>query len=282
MPANFHSQGCKSLEGLNGHRYSDCPPRVKRSLDRATLSAVVLLLESETGGGLGDLRRSRDIRHFVFDRLNTGGTRLNPQEIRNALYQGPFNDLLITISQLALFTEVFGIPPHDGEPTDENYVAPERQRNTLYASMRDCELVLRYYALRMADNIKGSMKSMLDRTMENMTLSRSDIDSWKSEYEDRLSFMYHLFDGRPFRLITDEGRHEKVSFGIYDASMVAIDTAWESRRQIEADKEGVQARMKSATLEEESRILLTGMKNTAGAIRQRINLMGRILHPRPE
>lgn len=282
IAGEFSLTGMQILEGLNGHRYSDCPPRVKRSLDRATLSAVVLLLESETGGGLGDLRRSRDIRHFVFDRLNTGGTRLNPQEIRNALYQGPFNDLLITISQLALFTEVFGIPPHDGEPTDENYVAPERQRNTLYASMRDCELVLRYYALRMADNIKGSMKSMLDRTMENMTLSRSDIDSWKSEYEDRLSFMYHLFDGRPFRLITDEGRHEKVSFGIYDASMVAIDTAWESRRQIEADKEGVQARMKSATLEEESRILLTGMKNTAGAIRQRINLMGRILHPRPE
>ena len=282
IAGGFSLTGMQILEGLNGHRYSDCPPRVKRSLDRATLSAVVLLLESETGGGLGDLRRSRDIRHFVFDRLNTGGTRLNPQEIRNALYQSPFNDLLITISQLALFTEVFGIPPHDGEPTDENYVAPERQRNTLYASMRDCELVLRYYALRMADNIKGSMKSMLDRTMENMTLSRSDIDSWKSEYEDRLSFMYHLFDGRPFRLITDEGRHEKVSFGIYDASMVAIDTAWESRRQIEADKEGVQARMKWATLEEESRILLTGMKNTAGAIRQRINLMGRILHPRPE
>ena len=282
IAGEFSLTGMEILEGLNGHRYSDCPPRVKRSLDRATLSAVVLLLESDTGGRLGDLRRSRDIRHFVFDRLNTGGTRLNPHEIRNALYQGPFNDLLIAISQLALYTEVFGIPPHDGGQTDEDYVAPERQRNTLYASMRDCELVLRYYALRTADNIKGSMKSMLDRTMENTTLSPRDIDKWRSEYEDRLNFLYDLFDRRPFRLLADEGRHEKISAGIYDASMVAIDGAWESRSQIEADRVGVQARMKLAILEEDSRILLTGTKNTAEAIRQRIALMRRILQPPSE
>ena len=282
IAGEFSLTGMEILDDLNGHRYSDCPPRVKRSLDRATLSAVVLLLESDSGGRLADRRRSRDIRHFVFDRLNTGGTRLNPQEIRNALYQGPFNDLLIAISQLPLFTEVFGIPPHGGGQIDKDYVDPDRQKNTLYASMRDCELVLRYYALRTTDNIKGSMKSMLDRTMENTTLTPRDIDHWKSEYEERLSFLYDLFDRRPFRLLTDEGRQEKISAGIYDASMVAVDSAWEQRSQIKADQTGFQARMKRAIQEEDTRILLTGTKNTAEAIRQRIDLMSRILRPPSE
>lgn len=279
IAGEFPLTGMEILDGLNGHRYADCPPRVKRSLDRASLSAVVLLLESDTKGRLGDLKRSRDIRHFVFDRLNTGGTRLNPQEIRNALYQGPFNDLLISISRLPLFTDIFGIPPHNQDHTDDGYVDPVRQKNTLYASMRDCELALRYYALRTADNIKGSMKSMLDRTMENTDLSSGDVDGWTTDYEDRLRFLYDLFDGRPFRLLTDEGRHEQISAGTYDASMVAIDSAWEHTDEIGVDKAGIQARMKQATRDEESRILLTGTKNTAEAIRQRIDLMGRILRP---
>src|SRR3972149_4730358 len=30
----------------------------------------------------------------IFERLNTGGTSLKPQEVRNCIYSGPFNDLL--------------------------------------------------------------------------------------------------------------------------------------------------------------------------------------------
>ena len=36
------------LKPLHGLRYFRCPPRIKRGLDRASLSAIVLLLESET------------------------------------------------------------------------------------------------------------------------------------------------------------------------------------------------------------------------------------------
>jgi hypothetical protein len=35
-----------------------------------------------------------DYLFTIFHRLNTGGTRLNNQEIRNCIYQGAFNDLL--------------------------------------------------------------------------------------------------------------------------------------------------------------------------------------------
>jgi len=95
----FALAGLQVLKPLNGLRYLRCPPRIKRALDRATLSAIVLLLESEPAG---DLSMS-DIRRFIFDRLNTGGTKLNQQEIRNAIYPGCFNRALIERNCSPLF-----------------------------------------------------------------------------------------------------------------------------------------------------------------------------------
>jgi hypothetical protein len=61
------------LAPLNGRRYSQLPSRTKRTLDRASLSAIVLLKESRTA--LRDANSSRvlELKKFVFERLNTGG-----------------------------------------------------------------------------------------------------------------------------------------------------------------------------------------------------------------
>ncbi|RYG63388.1 DUF262 domain-containing protein, partial [bacterium] len=122
------------LEPLNGIRYSRCPPRIKRALDRASLSAIVLLLESASEGTSNQLSMT-DIRRFIFDRLNTGGTKLNPQEIRNALNPGPLNRVIVELTRSNLFTKVFDIPPYvEADPSDY-YENPQRQKNTLYSSM---------------------------------------------------------------------------------------------------------------------------------------------------
>ena len=55
---------------------------------------------------------SIDLRAQVFERLNTGGEQLNPQELRNSLYAGPFNQLLIDLSKDPLFTNAWKIPSH--------------------------------------------------------------------------------------------------------------------------------------------------------------------------
>jgi hypothetical protein len=77
-----------SLEGLTvwkdleGRTYSELPSHLKRGLDRRRISAIVLLAESAPSAIAG----LPDIRKEVFERLNTGGTALNHQELRNCVY----------------------------------------------------------------------------------------------------------------------------------------------------------------------------------------------------
>jgi hypothetical protein len=276
IAGDYALSGLPVLKPLNGLRYSGCPPRIKRTLERASLAAIILLLESETAeSASGDLTLT-DIRRFIFDRLNTGGTKLNPQEIRNALNPGVFSKLLLEITRLSIFTHVFDIPPYVEADPNDYYENPERQKNKLYASMGDCQLVLRYFALKDKKNIRGSMKSMLDRSMET-TITEDVGSAWQREYEERFTFLYEIFDACPFRLPPDENGRDRLSAAIYDAAMVAINDFWEHRDKIEADKTNVQARMKKKTSDPENLHILTGQQNTAKGIHERIELMQWIL-----
>ncbi len=104
---DFALQGLKVWQALNGKRYSQMPPLIRRGLDRAKISAITL-----TSDNTSEAPDSIDLRAQVFDRLNTGGEALNPQELRNALYAGPFNDLMVDLSRLSKFSSAWEIPSY--------------------------------------------------------------------------------------------------------------------------------------------------------------------------
>lgn len=277
MAGDFALTSLTVLKPLNGIRYSRCPPRIKRALDRASLSAIVLLLESDSETAHNKLSMT-DIRRFIFDRLNTGGTKLNTQEIRNALNPGPLNAAIIELTRNNLFTQVFDIPPYlEADPSDY-YENPLRQKNTLYSTMADCQLVLRYFALKDDANIRGSMRSILDRAMER-PVTEAEAETLKNEYVTRFSFLYSLFDGRPFMLPPDEKGRERISAALYDASMVAIDLLWDAHAEIGADAVAVRARMAATLANPDQLPILTGQGNTANAVKERISLMKTIFRP---
>jgi hypothetical protein len=275
---DFPLSGLKVLEPLNGLRYTKCPPRVKRTLERASISAIVLLMESDFERAGKTQFKKTDIRRLVFDRLNTGGKQLNAQEIRNALNPGPLNRAIIELSRYHLFTEVFGIIPYTEDDEEKFYENPERQKNSLYSSMRDCELVLRFVALRDVNNIKGSMKVMLDRAME-FSITESQADNLVADFRDRFKFLYELFDRRPFKITSMSDEREKVSAALYDAAMVALDGLWDARNEILVDKAGVVGRLEGAMGNVSDYELIVGRRNTAESVKGRIALLKRILKP---
>ena len=201
LEGDFALRGLTVLSDLHGRRYTKLPPKVKRNLDRASISAIVLLQESQGRLKISGSRNYYELRRFVFERLNTGGKRLNAQEIRNAVYGGEFNDLITTLSRDKIFTKIWDIPEYTNSDPNEYYEEPERQKNYLYRSMGDCQIILRFFALENDKSIRGSIRSMLDRCMERyLDISQDEAMKIKDRNLSRLNMAYELFDGRPFEL----------------------------------------------------------------------------------
>lgn len=90
-----------------------------------------------------------NLRFEIFERLNTGAVPLNDQELRNCVYHGSYNQLLIELSSDADYMWLMGLN------------APEKR-------MRDVEYVLRFAAFYHATYLKykPSMSRFLNEDMK--------------------------------------------------------------------------------------------------------------------
>jgi hypothetical protein len=264
---NFALTGLRYWTELNRKRFNQLPAVIQKGLLRRSLSAVVLLAETRS-----PIEDDFDVRTILFDRLNTGGEKLNPQELRNALYPGPFNDMLIDVARSDPFTFAWGIPSRS---PDEPQVIPDiLAKNTLYRTMADCELVLRFFAIREAlvGHSRGSLRRILDSCMRRHNEdSEETTTGLKHHYLTCLSALTEVFEGKPFRLL----QTNRPSRPLYDALMVALSLA--PGLHSVATGPQVRASLKEALTTEAGYDVLVGRGNTVDAIRQRVNLASKIL-----
>ncbi len=268
----FVLRGLEIITSLNGKTYARLSPKVKRNLDRASISAVVLLQESQ--GKIKNVSGNRfyELRRFVFERLNTGGKRLTAQEIRNAIYGGEFNKLIVRLSRDSTFTKIWGIPEYVvGDPNDY-YEDEERQKNSLYKTMGDCQLVLRYFALDTEAHIQNSLKSMLDRCMErNLDMTRDECNVLESKYIAVLNLANELFDSKPFSLHLDAVSFRPLA-GIYDGVMVALGEIVDKSDRLQMQKKQIQDGYAQLVVNNNQKGALTGVASTSADIKSRINI----------
>ncbi|MER8814517.1 MULTISPECIES: DUF262 domain-containing protein [unclassified Mesorhizobium] len=268
---DFALSGLEKLTFLHKRTYRRLPPRLKRALDRSSLSAVVLLHETQS-----DATDPYLVRRYVFERLNTGGQPLNRQEMRNSIYRGPFNDLIVELSRNADFCACFGIPLYTETDQSEYYENPDRQKNRLYSTMGDCQIVLRFFALDNDANIAGSMDSILNKTMtRRQKLSEGEIALSRKLFEKTISKARLIFGDDPFLLEGSHGKGPRVSVALYDAIMGALGRREASIEKLEPHAAAIRAALQD--LKRDRRDLLTGQANTAAAIKERIAVVGAIL-----
>jgi hypothetical protein len=266
MNNEFPLRNLEFWKELDGMRFHDLPTVIQRGLSRRTINAVVLLAETtrEDESGI-------DIRKILFKRLNTGGVQLNPQELRNALYPGKFNDLINDLSRYVTFTKIWGIPPYkEGEESEPN---GNLLKNSLYKSMADCELVLRYFGIKrlVNQNLGGSLRSNLDKTSKSLQfIDENTKNELEDEYKSAIDGLYGIFGNQTFR-IPSTG---KLSRPMYDAFMVAYGLVDKDKLKT---SEAIKAELSTIDVNSTEYEILIGKGNTADSIRDRVALAKRIL-----
>ena len=265
-------QGLEYWIELEGKYYKDLPLNVKQGIDRRYLSSVILLKETAR-----DLEMAALMKKLVFERLNSGGIKLEYQESRNALYLGPFNTLTGTLSRNEHFCKIMGIPFKTKETPA--FLA-KLEMNQTYSTMKDVEYVVRFFAMRHIDKWESET---LNRFLDKFCASANQLDNsvlteYHKLFSETIQFAYELFGVEAFRiwkkgedgkLIKRDNRPHTV---LYDPLMQVLSQRLDKRQYYIQNKRQIQKKLKE--LFEQAPILSDGRKSfRAELIKQRIQIL---------
>ncbi len=138
--------------------------------------------------------------YHIFERLNTGGSILLGQEIRNCVYNGRLNDLLNELNADPSWRKVIGKPQPD-------------------ARMRDVEMILRFVALYFfADVYRKPMKDFLSAAMKKKrNLPPKETEALDRTFRETCETIVERLGERPFH--RDSGR---MNPAVFDAVFTTI------------------------------------------------------------
>lgn len=187
---SFALSGMEFLKDLNGCKFDQLPRALQRRIEETNLNAY--LVNPST---------PKNVKFNIFKRINTGGLILEPQEIRNALYQGQASKFLLKMSQ----SEKFKIA------TDYS-VKPDR--------MLDREFCLRFVCFTQIDIEKEYtvLDEFLNKGMDYLsTATQEALDEIYFVFEHIMMISYQLFGKFAFRRLNTEERRGPVNKSIFEA-----------------------------------------------------------------
>jgi hypothetical protein len=193
----FDLEGLEEWPEINGRRYSTLPEQLRRGIDRRYLSSIILLQETAKT----DTEALR-LKQLVFERLNSGGVKLEPQESRNAIYNGPLNKLCIEVARNQYLCRMWGIPEPTEEERNSGAISEELLDNESYSRMFDVELVLRFFAYRQRlVNQKGALKDYLDRFLKQGNLFPEKLlEEYRQLFQDTVKLVHDALGASAFQL----------------------------------------------------------------------------------
>jgi hypothetical protein len=227
------------LHGLNHAQLGDR----KSSFDLRTIRNVIIKQSAPDGDDSSI--------YEIFNRLNSGGMNLGPQEIRSSLYHSAFYTMLARVNTDPRWRKLLGLDTPD-------------------LHMKDVETILRGFAILMYD-YRASMTRFLNESSRRLkTLSTDDVDYFERLF---LSFLKacEKLPAKPFR-----GNTGAFTISIYDAVFAAACTKVAKSRTllkkpIDPDK--------LAALKKDDKFVEASQSRTAGTgnVRTRLERARKIL-----
>ncbi len=170
--SEFCLTGLTVLTELNRKNFEQLPRELQTKIRTTTIHSIIIKKES-----------NEDIKFEIFERLNTGATKLNEDEIRNTVYRGEYIKLLAELA---------------AEPVFHQLVQRENLRNRMgYRGM-----ILRFLALseRSYLNYKSSMKQFCNKELrDNQHLSPTKFKEYKQRFHHCSNLVKVVFGEHAFR-----------------------------------------------------------------------------------
>jgi uncharacterized protein DUF262 len=189
-----------SLKGVTSkferETYKSLSQDDKRRLNDSIIHAIVIRQEQPSDD-------DSSIYH-IFERLNTSGVSLTPQEIRAAIYHGPFSDLLKELNLVHPWREIYG---------------------PINKIMRDQELILRFLALFFnANEYSRPMKGFLNSFMgKHRNLNYIGGAEMSAIFVPTIKIIHDTVGNRAFRLA------RVLNAAVFDGVMVGVARRLSSR-----------------------------------------------------
>lgn len=157
----------------NGKSYDDLSDSDKLKLDDSTVHATIFQQDEPK-----DSQRSL---YFVFERINSGGIRLSPQEIRNCIADGPLLRCIREMNDNPTWRQIFG-----------------DKRN---ARLKDQELILRFLAMHVrGESYRAPMRDFLnDFCTEYMDKSQEVLAGFRTIFTQAIEAIWAAKGRAAFR-----------------------------------------------------------------------------------
>lgn len=151
----------------------------------------------------------------IFERINTSGRTLTPQEIRNCVYHGKFNALLIKLNKNPQWRTLFAMSENEDE------------------RMLDLEFILRYFALNNSLILHSHLKSISLKKTLNEYMGRKENQTEEfllqkeNDFNTVIDFIYNNFGVEAFFNLQANTETIRKRFypTVYDSLMIGTSIA---------------------------------------------------------
>lgn len=189
-------EGLQYLQDFNGKTFDELP----RQYIRRIKEAQVIIFGVQKG-------TPENVVYNIFERINTGGLKLEPQEIRNAMYHGKASELAKKLAEGKEFLDA-----------------------TLYAvkpkRMADQEYVIRFMAFTELDyqtEYKDDIDHFLILTMKKINdYSDKDLKRIEKNFMKVMRYSKDIFEKNAFRKVGDGGRRGPINKALFELFSVCF------------------------------------------------------------
>lgn len=195
----FALKNLQRFTELEGCKFSGLPKPLKNALSIRPYIRVVTLLKQS----------SPELKYEVFTRLNTGGSPLLPQEIRNALYRGDFNDLLFELSNNQFLRQQLKI---------------KNETESAHTEMTDVEMALRFFTMKDSwEDFSGDYRRSMDEYMNKHQYAKTtQLDMLKKSFNSTIARCSDLWGNIAFKRYDKGVFRDQFLAAMFDAQMIAI------------------------------------------------------------